>query len=859
MAGQALPPVVGLLRLDASQFSVTLGEVKAQLASMRADTAAASAAVADSASKEVTAAEAAASDVGGAADKQAKAGEDLEARTKSSGSSIGSTLSSVGGMAAKVFAGGLLAAGVASVKMAGDFQESMTTLVTGAGESQSNIKMVSDGILKMAVNTGTSTSQLSSGMYLIESAGFHGAAGLQVLQAAAEGAKIGNADLKTVADGVTTAMTDYGLSAKDATSVTSQLVETVASGKTTMGDLGGSLSAILPVASSAKVGLSQVLGAMATMTGEGVSASQASQDLANTMRALQSPSAQATQEMAAMGLNSQTVSQQLGSKGLTGTMAELTTAITSHMGPAGLVLQNAFNQSKSAAADANAMLEKLPASIQGLAKQYEAGTITQAEWMKALKLQNPEVASLGRSFATSVKNADGFNAVLKSGGPAAQTYNTALGQMTGGATGLATSLALTGGHMSTFNANVQAVTSAAAGGSKSVQGWSEVQKDFNFKMSQAKETVETLVIKLGMVLIPIIEQAAKTISNMVQWLTQHKTVAIALAIVIGGVLVAAIVAWTVSLFAAGGALAFLMSPIVLVVGGIALLAAGIYMLVTHWTQAWDYIKLAVSQAWQIVDGIWQAMNNTARSIFGGIESFFAGIWDSITKTVETAVKDIVGFFTGIPTAIEKVFTGAVDWLAQAGDDIMNGLIGAINQGWSNLYSFFTGIPNDILGVFDGAITWLEGIGEDIINGLINGINSAISGIGSAIAGIPGDIIGGLGSLLGISSPSKVMADRIGQWIPKGIAKGILDNKGAVTSALGQVTGGLGTSVGAASVGIGSTVSPATTTASSAPTAGPLTVHLDINGQTFATQVFPDILTQFLRTQSRNATAGQLVR
>jgi hypothetical protein len=107
-----------------------------------------------------------------------------------------------------LFAIGAAAIGVgtSSVKMAGDFQESMTQLVTGAGESKANIKMVGDGILQMAGQVGQSTTLLAQGMYMIESAGYHGAAGLSVLKAAAEGARVGNADLGTTANALTTVM-----------------------------------------------------------------------------------------------------------------------------------------------------------------------------------------------------------------------------------------------------------------------------------------------------------------------------------------------------------------------------------------------------------------------------------------------------------------------------------------------------------------------------------------------------------------------------------------------------------------------------------------------------------------------------
>ena len=64
--------------------------------------------------------------------------------------------------------------GVATTKMAGDFQSSMTRLVTGAGESQSNLRKVSDGVLAMAASTGTSTALLSAAMFTIESSGHMG-------------------------------------------------------------------------------------------------------------------------------------------------------------------------------------------------------------------------------------------------------------------------------------------------------------------------------------------------------------------------------------------------------------------------------------------------------------------------------------------------------------------------------------------------------------------------------------------------------------------------------------------------------------------------------------------------------------
>lgn len=452
-----------------------------------------------------------------------------------------SAASNIGGLALKGLAVGSVAVGAASLKMAGDFQESVTQLQTGAGESADNLGLVSKGMVDMASQVGTTAETLSSGMYLVESAGYHGADGLTVLKAAAQGAKLGNADLKTVADGVTTALTDYQKPASDAAQITSQLVTAVAAGKTTMGDLSGSLSTVLPQASKAGIGLEQVLGAMSTMTGQGISAQQAAQNLASTISSLQNPTTVQTKAMAQMGLSSIDVAQNLGKKGLTGTMGELAQSIMAHMGPAGLALQSSFNQSKLAADSAKKMLSQLPASLQPLAQGFLDGTVTQKEWMKALKEQPALTANLGRQFATTAKQANGFSDQLKSGKGDAATFNALMADMTGGQSGLNTALALTGGNLGTFTGNVDKISGATSDASGNVKDWGEVQKDFNFQLDQAKSWAESLGIKIGTALIPKVEEAVDVTKSIVDWFGKHKTVAqdlgIGLAALVGGLIV----------------------------------------------------------------------------------------------------------------------------------------------------------------------------------------------------------------------------------------------------------------------------------------------------------------------------------
>ena len=362
-------------------------------------------------------------------------------------SAIGAIASALGsgGLTAALAATGVAAAGLAvgfgvtAVKAAGDFQSSLTTLVTGAGEAQSNLGLVSDGILKMAVDTGTSTKQLTDGMYMIESAGYHGAQGLSVLKAAAMGAKVGNADLGTVADATTTIMTDFSKQNVTASQAVNTLVATVSNGKTTMQALSSSLSQIMPTASAAGISLTDTSAAMATMTGEGVPAANAATYLRQTIIGLQAPSKGTITALKDVGLSSSDVADEM-KKSLPNALKMITDAV---------------------------------------GKKFPEGSA---------------------GYVNAIKNISGGSKTMQG------------------------MLDLTGSHMQTFIGNVGNITQAVKQGGNSISGWAQVQQNFNFKLSQGKEVLETLSIKIGQALLPVVTQLMGNVLPLItrfsDWLTQ---------------------------------------------------------------------------------------------------------------------------------------------------------------------------------------------------------------------------------------------------------------------------------------------------------------------------------------------------
>ncbi|MFE2323580.1 phage tail tape measure protein [Streptomyces sp. NPDC059385] len=129
------------------------------------------------------------------------------------------------------------------------------------------------------------------------------------------------------------------------------------------------------------------------------------------------------------------------------------------------------------------------------------------------------------------------------------------------------------------------------------------------------------------------------------------------------------------------------------------------------------------------------------------------------------------------------------------DEIKAFTIGAWNSIWgyvqdvtsrkiSEFIARVSGLPGQIRSIFAGAGEWLYGAGRDVVMGIwrgIQGMGGWLRGvlIGWAKSMIPGPIM----KALGIASPSRLLADQVGQWIPAGVVLGIEARQGDVDAAM----------------------------------------------------------------------------
>lgn len=238
-------------------------------------------------------------------------------------SRFGSKMQSVGSQLQTKLALPLALAGGAAVKMALDFDKSMTQIKSLVGLAGDEVDKMGKSVKKMALITGKSSGEAAEALFFITSAGLRGKEAMDVLEMSLKAAAVGLGETKTIADLSTSAMNAYGsetLSASDATDI---LTAAVREGKLEASQLAGAMGGVIPLASNMGVSFDQVGAAMAAMSKTGTDAATGATQLTAILATLKKPSAQAKEALANMGMSIEFVQQSLRVDGLLQTLIML--------------------------------------------------------------------------------------------------------------------------------------------------------------------------------------------------------------------------------------------------------------------------------------------------------------------------------------------------------------------------------------------------------------------------------------------------------------------------------------------------------------------------------------------------------
>lgn len=760
-----LPPVVAVLTASISEFEAKMGEARTQMATT-----------------------------------QATAGK----------------LSAIGKYALLGMATAAGVVAVASVHLASNFDAAMELIHTQAGASQAEVESLKNSVLGLAGQVAQTPDELAKGLYHIESAGFRGAQALSMLTEAAKGATIGQADLESVTQAMIGTMAVGLKDVHGSADAMAYLNTIVGIGDMRMSKLAASIATgVLPSFRSAGLGMADYGAALATLTDNVTPADEAATRLRMTVALMAAPSGKATKALAEIGLSSIQLANDMRK-------------------PDGLLV-----------------------AVMDLKTHLEASGKTAAEQNQIIEHAFGGGRSSG-AILTLIEESDRLASKYK-----------ALG--------------------------TEASRSAAY-----QEAWKAAQQQFQVQVHQLAATLEALGVKIGNWLIPKLQGAAQWTMQVVGWFERHRTVAEALGIAIGSVLVVAIAAYTVAMAQAAVETIVATWPVLAILAAVALLAVGIYELASHWRTVWSFVQRiasdvagavvgawravkdrtlqywgditrAVSGAWQaiarffvagwhaVTDPIvaaWQWVENTTVTIWNHITEFFKtwwplllliflppvffllAIWNhwhtQIIAVAKTAWAAVTLFFKvtwrGIQvaasaawTAIQWAIVHPIEWVWHR----LETLWGAIHSGASGIWSRISSAASaawglirtyivnpiqhaysDVAGLFDriakavkdklhGLVDalkdigkWFADIGKWIVEGIVHGIEAGAHFITDAVNNALHSALNGAKHLLGISSPSRVMADEVGNWIPAGVAAGVYAQAHQVHAAMGALLGPL---------------------------------------------------------------------
>lgn len=292
------------------------------------------------------------------------------------------------------------------------------------------------------------------------------------------------------------------------------------------------------------------------------------------------------------------------------------------------------------------------------------------------------------------------------------------------------------------------------------------------KITQMKNTITELCVKLGDILLPIIQSVINAISRFANWLTNlnpavQKVIVAVLAIVsalgpfmiilaklitsFGTIMtivpkIVTVIKAVKTAFAAFNA-TLLANPIVLIVAAIAALVAGFVLLWNKcegfrnfWINLWENVKNVCKK---VIDGIVGFFNGIINFIKNNWQSLllflvnpFAGAFkllydncegfrnfvDGIIQKIKNIFASIVSFInTNVIQPIKNLFAPIVGWFTELFMSIYNSLASIINVIWG----IIQGLWQMIVALFTAAITWIN---ENVIAPIVNAVTTAINAV-----------------------------------------------------------------------------------------------------------------------------------
>lgn len=186
----------------------------------------------------------------------------------------------------------------------------------------------------------------------------------------------------------------------------------------------------------------------------------------------------------------------------------------------------------------------------------------------------------------------------------------------------------------------------------------------------------------------------------------------------------------------------------------------------------------------LLGGIIQALPQLIGYIPQVVQTILSLIIQNLPLIISAGIQILLSLITGlidalpqlinyIPTIIQtivQIIVGNLPMILSVGIQLIIALLNGVIQAVPQLLGYIPSIISSIWNAFT-SVNWLS-LGLNIIKGIASGIVGGVKDlVGSAISAC-GSLVSSVKGALGIHSPSRVMRDMVGKYIPMGISVGI---------------------------------------------------------------------------------------
>ena len=195
------------------------------------------------------------------------------------------------------------------------------------------------------------------------------------------------------------------------------------------------------------------------------------------------------------------------------------------------------------------------------------------------------------------------------------------------------------------------------------------------------------------------------------------------------------------------------------------------------------LKKGAELLWQLITGIISAIPTLIANIPQIIEAIVSSImafeWLNLGKQIMNffgnGIKSMGSF---IKDNGKQIYDAVLDWLKNLPSKLWELAKSTISNFGKSIHNTTGTVSGAVKGVFNAVVNGVKSlpskmlnIGKDLVKGIWNGITGMGGWLMSKIKGFADDIVGGIKGFFGIHSPSRVMRDAIGKFLPPGIAVG----------------------------------------------------------------------------------------